>query len=62
MTPQQLEAMYLQQRRDERAQFAAMAVQGILASWPSNDRALDVRATAETSVKHADALIAELAK
>lgn len=43
-----------------RQYYAGLAMQGILASWPANSRALDGQATAETAVKFADALIVAL--
>lgn len=47
--------------REQRALFAAMAMQGILSRSNTNWARMEVQ-LAEQSVRHADALIAELSK
>jgi hypothetical protein len=41
----------------KREYLAGLAMQGILASWPANGRALDPLATAQTAVKFADEML-----
>lgn len=48
-------------RLTKRELFAAMAMQGILSSWPENTRLIPEK-TASTSIAFADSLLAELAK